>query len=79
MVISTITDQAAAQDNGGLNVTSNAVQPIFKVEKVPSNSLGSHTGSEQEHQSQQGSGDNTSINLQLASAALNQKSNSNEI
>lgn len=29
-----------------LHVTSNSVQPIFKVEKVPSNSLGSNTGSD---------------------------------
>ena len=38
------TDSAGAQDKSGmLHVTANSVQPIFKVHKVPSNSLGSNS------------------------------------
>ena len=43
-----ISSDSAAQERGGnLHVTANTMQPIFKIEKVPSNSLGSHTNSDE--------------------------------
>jgi hypothetical protein len=43
-----ISSDSVTQEKGGLlHVTANTVQPIFKIEKVPSNSLGSHTNSDE--------------------------------
>lgn len=52
------------QDNQRLHVTSNSVQPIFKVEKVPSNSL---SGNSCADQSLSGSNENSSVqrNIEL--------------